>query len=167
MRRTFPSSPVHRLPWLPSSPAYNSLTQIFLKLIGGLGSLCDCSLIGADSNGLYCGAQIDPAVCRRCLGAQGAFAAVDIEAWRAQHHTLLRRAAFRIAPSQWAAATLARYFPDCPATVIEHGIHAGFAPRKTDARTVVLLPDDDVPTVAVLGAIGPDKGARRLERIGA
>jgi len=116
-------------------------------------------------DGLYCGAQIDPAVCRRCLGAQGAFAAVDIEAWRAQHHTLLRRAAFRIAPSQWAAATLARYFPDCPATVIEHGIHAGFAPRKTDARTVVLLPDDDVPTVAVLGAIGPDKGARRLERL--
>ena len=27
------------------------------------------------------------------------------------------------------------------------------------------LPDDDVPTVAVLGAIGPDKGARRLERV--
>jgi len=30
---------------------------------------------------------------------------------------------------------------------------------------VLLLPDDDVPTVAVLGAIGPDKGARRLERL--
>src|SRR4030095_14129099 len=27
------------------------------------------------------------------------------------------------------------------------------------------LPPDDVPTVAVLGAIGPDKGARRLERL--
>jgi hypothetical protein len=28
-----------------------------------------------------------------------------------------------------------------------------------------VLPDDDVPTVAVLGAVGPDKGARRLERL--
>jgi hypothetical protein len=29
----------------------------------------------------------------------------------------------------------------------------------------VVLPADDVPTVAVLGAVGPDKGARRLERM--
>ena len=28
-----------------------------------------------------------------------------------------------------------------------------------------MLPDDDAPTVAVLGAIGPDKGARRIERL--
>jgi glycosyltransferase involved in cell wall biosynthesis len=27
------------------------------------------------------------------------------------------------------------------------------------------LPDDDVPTVAILGAVGPDKGARQLERM--
>jgi hypothetical protein len=27
------------------------------------------------------------------------------------------------------------------------------------------MPDDDVPVVAVLGAIGPDKGARRIERM--
>jgi hypothetical protein len=32
-------------------------------------------------------------------------------------------------------------------------------------RLVVLPPRDDVPTVAVLGAVGPDKGARRLERM--
>ena len=32
-------------------------------------------------------------------------------------------------------------------------------------RTAPTLPDDDVPTVAVLGAVGPDKGARRLERL--
>ena len=29
----------------------------------------------------------------------------------------------------------------------------------------MLLPDDGVPTVAVIGAVGPDKGARRLERL--
>src|SRR6185437_9240702 len=32
-------------------------------------------------------------------------------------------------------------------------------------RTLVMLPKDDIPSVAVLGAIGPDKGARRLERL--
>ena len=34
-----------------------------------------------------------------------------------------------------------------------------------NVRTTIVLPDDDVPTVAVLGAIGPDKGARRIERL--
>ena len=38
-------------------------------------------------------------------------------------------------------------------------------PPAAGARMAVLLPRDDVPTVAVLGAIGPDKGARRLERL--
>ncbi len=32
-------------------------------------------------------------------------------------------------------------------------------------RGALPLPDDDVPTVAILGAVGPDKGARRLERL--
>ena len=46
--------------------------------------------------------------------------------------------------------------------------HAGRgASRATwrHAPRAVALPDDGVPTVAVLGAIGPDKGARRLERL--
>ena len=41
-----------------------------------------------------------------------------------------------------------------------------------DARTfdsgqdvALALPDDDIATIAVLGAVGPDKGARRLERL--
>ena len=32
---------------------------------------------------------------------------------------------------------------------------------------MLALPDDGAPTVAVLGAVGPDKGARRLERLAA
>jgi len=118
---------------------------------------------GAD--GMYCGAQVDTAVCTRCLAAQPAFDGVDIGAWRTQHHAFLRRAAFLIAPSQWTAQTLVRYFPDCAATVIPHGSPDGLAARPPGARTAVMLPDDDIPTVAVLGAIGPDKGARRLERL--
>jgi len=118
---------------------------------------------GAD--GMYCGAEVDAAACTRCLQAQPAFDRVDIASWRAQHHALMRAAACRIAPSQWTADTLARYFPDCPAVVIPHGAPEIFPPRGRGARMAVMLPADDVPTVAMLGAIGPDKGARRIERL--
>ncbi|MCC7218215.1 MAG: glycosyltransferase [Burkholderiales bacterium] len=121
------------------------------------------TFLGPD--GMYCGAVTDAAACSRCLAAQPAFAGVDIAAWRARHHALLAGAAFRIAPSHWVADTLHRYFPDCAATVIAHGSPPGLLPRAPGVRTTVMLPDDDVPTVAVLGAIGPDKGARRLERL--
>ncbi|MEO8751644.1 MAG: glycosyltransferase [Casimicrobiaceae bacterium] len=117
------------------------------------------------ADGMYCGAQTDAGACSRCLKAQPAFERIDIGAWRALHGALLRRAAFWIAPSQWAADTLLRYFPDCRATVIPHGSPDGMPPRLPGIRTTLSLPDDDIPTVAVLGAIGPDKGARRLERL--
>ena len=121
------------------------------------------TFLGAD--GMYCGAVTDAAACNRCLAAQPPFAGVDAAEWRARHHPLLAGAAFRIAPSRWVAATLAKYFPDCAATVIAHGAPEGAAPRAPGARMTVMLPADGVPTVAVLGAIGPDKGARRLERL--
>lgn len=116
-------------------------------------------------DGMYCGAQVDAAVCARCLAAQPAFDRVDIASWRAQHHALMRAAACRIAPSQWTADTLQRYFPDCPAVLIPHGAPEVFPPRGRGARMAVMLPADGVPTVAILGAIGPDKGARRIERL--
>ena len=112
------------------------------------------------ADGMYCGAQTDAAVCSRCLAAQPAFDRVDIGAMaRSAITALLRRAAFRIAPSQWAADTLQRYFPDCPATVIAHGSprRAGAAPARC-ARTTRAARTTMIPTVAVLGAIGPDKG---------
>jgi GT2 family glycosyltransferase/glycosyltransferase involved in cell wall biosynthesis len=116
-------------------------------------------------DGMYCGAQTDLAACARCLASQEAFQGVDIARWRGRHDEFLRRAAFRVAPSRFAADTLARYFPQASATVIAHGApDTAIAPQR-GARSVVLLPRDDVPTIAVLGAIGPDKGARRLERL--
>ena len=98
---------------------------------------------------------------------QPAFAGVDIVAWRARHGALLERAAFLIAPSRWAAAMLDRYFPGSSVHVIAHGTpDAPVAERSDGPPAGLALPDDGVPTVAVLGAIGPDKGARRLERRG-
>ena len=117
-----------------------------------------------DANYEYCGGVTDPVVCNRCLAAQPPFAETDIVQWRENHGALLRGAAFVIAPSQWAAMTLLRYFPNCAVDVIPHAAAEG-AMRPDSVAKPLAMPDDDAPVVAVLGAIGPDKGARRLERI--
>ncbi len=126
-----------------------------------------------DASGTYCGGQTDARQCSACLAAQPEFAGIAIESWRSRHARLLARAAFVIAPSQWAAAQLQRYFDVPRIDVIPHGAPGIWALRDSTnvtappspRRLVVLLPRDDIPTVAVLGAIGPDKGARRLERM--
>jgi len=117
------------------------------------------------TDGMYCGGVTDLAACSRCLGAQPAFAETNIATWRERHGRLLRRAAFRIAPSLWAAGMLEHYFDGCGAKVIAHGAPEGILPRHANARAALSIPDDGAPTVAILGAIGPDKGASRLERL--
>ena len=112
----------------------------------------------------FCGAVTDPAVCNACLAAQPAFADTDIVQWRESHGALLAGAAFVIAPSQWAAATLHRYFPQCAVDVIPHAAPGGTT-RPDAVATPLTMADDERPVVAVLGAIGPDKGSRRLERL--
>ena len=112
----------------------------------------------------FCGAITDAASCSACLAAQPPVAGIDIASWRERHGALLARAAFVIAPSQWAASTLRRYFADPAVAIIPHGSAQGMT-REDAVRTRVELPDDGIPTVAVIGAIGPDKGARRLERL--
>jgi GT2 family glycosyltransferase len=120
------------------------------------------TFLGAE--GRYCHAVTDVATCNTCLAAQPEFAGVDIAGWRAGHRALLEHAAFVIAPSQWAAGMLQRYFPEHASAVIAHGSGAGL-PREDALYTRLDLPDDGVPTVAVIGAIGRDKGSRRLERL--
>jgi GT2 family glycosyltransferase/glycosyltransferase involved in cell wall biosynthesis len=117
-----------------------------------------------DAGGRYCHGVTDAAACSACLAAQPEFAAVDIAAWRAGHRALLERAAFVIAPSRWASSMLWRYFPEHSVAVVAHGSGQGM-PRDDAVHTRLDLPDDGVPTVAVIGAIGSDKGSRRLERL--
>ena len=119
----------------------------------------------------FCGGVTDVLQCRRCLAAQPAFADVDIARWRREHAVLLAGAAFLIAPSQWAADMLGRYFPEARAR-IDVIVHATLdsSSASTEAQpdrpvTAVLLPQDDIPVVAIVGAIGRDKGARRIERL--
>jgi GT2 family glycosyltransferase/glycosyltransferase involved in cell wall biosynthesis len=120
------------------------------------------------ADGMFCGGVTDLRACARCLDAQPPFRGIDIASWRARHHALLERSAFLIAPSQWAASMLERYFPGRPVAVIPHGMPAAPSASAPGEPAPVIpfdLPDDGVPTVAVLGAIGPDKGSRRLERM--
>jgi glycosyltransferase involved in cell wall biosynthesis len=105
----------------------------------------------------------DARTCQACVDAQPDFAGIDVAGWRAQHARLVERAAFVIAPSQWAGAMFRRYFQRDDVTLVPHGAEP--PTPAAGARVCVLMPDDDVPVVAVLGAIGPDKGARRIERM--
>ena len=116
-------------------------------------------------HGRYCGGETRVAVCQRCLDAQPPFAGVDIAKWRERHGHLVADASFIVAPSQWAASMLQRYFDRPDVAVIAHGIPDPVIPRAPGTRLGVLLPDDSAPVVAILGAIGPDKGARRIERL--
>ena len=130
--------------------------------------------LGVDGN--YCGQVTEQSVCARCLRAQPAFAQVDIVDWRLRHGALAANAAFLIAPSRWAAAALERYYPERRVSVIPHATPNDWALDTDEAMGALpplapahglALPDDGKATVAVLGAVGPDKGARRLERMAA
>ena len=117
------------------------------------------------ADGLYCGGVTDNAVCSRCLAAQPAFDGFDIGEWRSRHGALLAGAAFLIAPSGWAAGMLERYFPGSRVHVIPHGRRDANPAVPATAQLTLALPDDGMPSIAIVGAIGPDKGARRLERL--
>ena len=122
------------------------------------------TFLGTDQ--MFCGAVTDMAVCNRCLAGQPAYANIEIGRWRDRHRALLEGAAFVIAPSRWASNMLTGYFPGCNVHLIVHGTPDADSPVRSALPTASLaLPDDDVPTIALLGAIGPDKGARRIERL--
>ncbi|MDR1530229.1 MAG: glycosyltransferase [Burkholderiales bacterium] len=111
----------------------------------------------------YCGGQTDNETCAECLKQKPDFAEVNIEHWRERHRVWMAQATFVIAPSHWTSEMFKRYFPETEIAVIAHGTSDETRPPK--GLPVILMPQDDVPTVAVLGAVGPDKGARRLEKL--
>lgn len=121
-----------------------------------------------DQTGEYCGAEVDPAVCGRCLAAQAPFRGIDIVAWREEHHRFLQAAAFVLAPSRFVASIASTYFPGVAVDVVPHGIDVeryGPDARVAGAAGPRAPTGDDRPVVALIGAIGPVKGARRLEAL--
>ncbi|MCL2297402.1 MAG: glycosyltransferase [Proteobacteria bacterium] len=111
----------------------------------------------------YCGGQTETTVCQNCLRQQEDFSHIDIAAWRQAHDAFVQKARFIIAPSHWAREMFARYFPGVAVKRIEHAIPSNPIPSRN--LSALVFADSPWPTVAVLGAVGPDKGARRLERL--
>jgi GT2 family glycosyltransferase/glycosyltransferase involved in cell wall biosynthesis len=144
-----------------------ALSQVGIPVgytIHDLNSACP-TITMLHEGAMFCGGVTDAAACARCLERQAEFEHIDIVQWRERHRGLVTGASFRLAPSKWAATMTERYFANAPVEVVPHGVIDEDRGRSAGARSVLLLPADDVPTVAVLGAIGPDKGARRLERL--
>lgn len=117
-----------------------------------------------NAQGLFCGGETETLRCQNCLQAQPAFSQADIGRWRSEHAALLAQAHAVIVPSASTRTLLQRYFPALDQVhVVAHGAAAPVA--ANGACQALLLPHDDLPTVAVIGAIGPVKGARLLEQL--
>ena len=121
-----------------------------------------------NSEGQYCNATTDHALCRQCLSKCSGLD-TDVDRWRARYGAFLRKASRIFAPSRWAADTLTKYYPGIAVTVAPHR-HAQCpdSSRSTPVRVVhnvFPLPDDECRHIGVLGAIGPEKGARHLDAL--
>ncbi|MEP6702964.1 MAG: glycosyltransferase, partial [Betaproteobacteria bacterium] len=117
-----------------------------------------------NASDVYCGGETDPEICRRCLSKQPALRDVDIDEWRRRHAGFLAGAQFMLAPSKSTADLLARYYPVHAVSVVPHD-KPDVARQSIPIEPRFSLPSDGVPTIGVLGAIGPVKGARRFERL--
>jgi glycosyltransferase involved in cell wall biosynthesis len=116
-----------------------------------------------DAAGKYCNATTDVDACMRCLSAMPAFSDVDIAQWRARYAPLMAGAAKVWAPSHWAGEAFGKYYPGPNIEIRPHPVDSGgTARREVD---VFSLPDDGHRHVAVLGAIGPEKGARLIDAL--
>ncbi|MFO1305836.1 MAG: glycosyltransferase [Burkholderiales bacterium] len=118
-------------------------------------------LIGATAS--YCGATTDLAACRACLAQVPALRGVDIAQWRERYAAFVNDATVVWAPSRWAGETLHKYYPGGNVEVRPHPVDL---PRlaRPDADAFA-LPRDGARHVAVLGAIGPEKGARNIDAL--
>jgi glycosyltransferase involved in cell wall biosynthesis len=102
----------------------------------------------SDESGRYCG-EPDTAGCNACIAKRPAQWPLDIGAWRALFHDVLRRAERVIAPSADIGARIARYFPDVTPLEWPH-------PEMRPLPATVYK-------VALLGGVSAIKGALTLE----
>ncbi len=118
-----------------------------------------------DSAGAYCEATTDVAACRSCLSKCSGLEDTDIAGWRARYGAFLAGASRVYAPSQWARDTLVKYYPGIAVAVAPPWPVPAGEDRTRDAPGAFALPSDECRHIGVLGAIGPEKGARLLESL--
>ena len=114
-----------------------------------------------DQRGSYCG---EPAVsaCDDCVAANGSWLGrFSVGLWREQSARLLRGARKVFVPSKDVAMRVSRHFP---------GVTASIRPHPDEARSIIVRGISErvakmAPRrAAVIGAIGPHKGAAVLYR---
>ena len=103
--------------------------------------------------GAYCG-EPPPTACVACVDRSGSVLGrkVDVAEWRAAWKTFVEGARIVFAPSESAASTALRYFPSANLRVRPH----------FDLPATSSSPHRAPHRIAVVGAIGPEKGSRIL-----
>lgn len=109
---------------------------------------------------VYCRNEKDLQVCEACLRHGVPAAARDIRAWREMMGQFLSQAAIVRAPSRDTAEIFRGYYPQVAVEVREHELSATL--HKTYEAEFAL---DSLKTIAVLGAIGYEKGAEVVEAL--
>ncbi len=120
-------------------------------------------LINGEGN--YCNATTDNALCRQCLSKCNGLEEVDIDRWRERYRGFLANATRIYAPSYWARDTLERYYPGIKVTVAPPRSHVGHHQPEPELSPALHLPNDELRHIGMLGALGPEKGARRVETL--
>ncbi len=113
----------------------------------------------------YCGGETDVSVCQRCIDSHPHAPRVAVVAWRETNGRLLKKASEVIAPSHFTARTTQAYFPNLNIETLAHATY------PLEAISIVATPaparaSEFTHTLAVVGAVGPLKGARNVEAMG-
>jgi glycosyltransferase involved in cell wall biosynthesis len=107
----------------------------------------------------YCQAPTEVSTCSQCLAQDTVKHSVKIAPYRQAHEQLLQHAKFVLAPSQFTQRVLQQYFSAIDIKVVPHSVNSpAYEPRRRDLQ-------GERTRVAVVGAIGPVKGARQLEQL--
>jgi GT2 family glycosyltransferase/glycosyltransferase involved in cell wall biosynthesis len=113
----------------------------------------------------YCGGQTDVEVCQRCIDSHPLAPRVKVAAWRDANEKLLSKAIQIIAPSDFTAITTQAYFKNIAITTIPHATYSSATSEKPVAQKGHFSSEFPI-TFAVVGAVGPLKGARNVEAMG-
>ena len=109
----------------------------------------------------YCGAETDMKKCRKCLSGNNVnfTANVDIEEWRQNFEVFLAGAKEVVVPSSDTKSIFQKYY-SIPLKVHEHEIDHYLTPTfQAD------FAKNEILTIAVIGAIGDEKGAKILYKL--
>jgi len=115
-----------------------------------------------DASGRYCG-EPEVAACERCVAKSGSpLGRLNVALWRERWSSLLAGARRVFCPSRDTEQRLLRHFPDAETRLRPHPELWGSASERLGLAGEASPAIDGVRRVAVVGALGPEKGAGLL-----